>query len=104
MRPRELPNLTTTDRPTMTSDQGGGLHPGASAGTSRWLLTGSMVLLLAAGITYSIASSSAGNASASVESGRRASGEAAQAIRSSGSDGHETPPRGWSMDPQVSLR
>ena len=51
MTPRELPNLTIGDRPTMSPE----LHRSSAQKGSRWLIACSIALLVAAGITASLA-------------------------------------------------
>ncbi|MFH2009859.1 MAG: hypothetical protein ABI333_24910 [bacterium] len=51
MTPRELPDLTIGDRPTMSPE----LHGGSTQQRSRWLIACSIALLVAAGITASLA-------------------------------------------------
>ncbi len=49
MEPRELPNLTVGNRPTMGPDSG--VRYGQRS--FRWLMAGSLGLLVAAGVTFS---------------------------------------------------
>ncbi len=50
MQPRELPNLTVANRPTMGHDSG--VHYGQRG--FRWLVACSLGLLVAAGVTFSL--------------------------------------------------